>query len=101
MRRISLIVGVVGLAFLVGFLLIDGFEVNDLDGLIVGDVVSVSGIVEQQRDFGNGILITIGNIPVFCECFEEYLGKRVFVDGIVERFPEDLRVKAFFIKIID
>lgn len=100
MRRIALIVGIIGLGLLVSFLISSGKEVNNLEGLIVGEVVSISGIVDQERSFGTGKLIIINEIPVFCECYLEYVGKEVFVTGMVERFPETLRIRAFKIEII-
>lgn len=101
MRRIAFIVGFIGLAFLVGFLVVDGFEVKSFDGLIIGDVVSVSGVVSEERKFGTGKLIIIEEIVVFCECIGDYVGKKVFVEGVIERFPEDLRIRAFYIRILD
>lgn len=101
MRRIALIVGITGLGFLVAFLLVDGLNVESIDNLEVGDVVSLSGIVESERKFGSGKLLIINEVPVFCECYGNYSGKKVFVEGMIERFPEDLRIKAFYIEILD
>ncbi len=101
MRRIALIVGIIGLGFIVAFLINQGKYVTSLDGSVVGEVVYVSGIVEEERKFGTGKLIIVDEIPVFCECSEEYAGLNVYVSGIVERFPEDLRIKAFSIKVLD
>lgn len=101
MRRIALIVGIIGLGVLVSFLISNGEEVSSLDGLVVGEVVSISGIVDEERKFGAGKLLIVDDIPVFCECHNEYAGKEVFISGMVERFPEDLRIRAFKVQILD
>jgi len=101
MRRIAFIIAILGLGFLIAFLLNEPFYVNSLDGLIVGDVVEIKGIVDSERNFGGGRLLIVDDIPVFCECSGKYAGHSVVVLGIVERFPEDLRVRAFKIEILD
>lgn len=101
MRRIAFIIGIIGLGFLVGFLLVEGFNIENLDGLIVGDIVSISGMVEEERKFGSGKLMVVGDIQIYCECENYYSGKNVFVEGVIERFPEDLRIKALYIKVLD
>ncbi|MEK6909060.1 MAG: hypothetical protein AABX23_03350 [Nanoarchaeota archaeon] len=101
MRKLAFVIGIIGLGFLVGFLLNEPFYVESLDGLIVGDIVKIQGIVDEQRRFGNGKLLTIRNISVFCECMDDYAGLDVVVSGIVEKFPQDLRVKAFSVQILD
>src|SRR3989338_6801596 len=74
--------------------------VERTDGLVVGEVVSIKGIVEEERKFGSGKALIVNDIPVFCECSKNYIGLNVVVYGVVERFPEDLRVRAFKIKVI-
>lgn len=101
MRRIALVTGILGLGLIVAFLINEPIRVESLDGLIVGEVVSISGIVGEQRKFGNGQLLIIKEIPVFCECNKEYVGRHVIIEGIVERFPENLRIKVFTIKVLD
>lgn len=101
MRRIALIIGLVGLGFLIGFLLYDGKNVESLDDLMIGEVVFISGIVESERKFGSGKLLIVGEVPVFCECEIDYTGLNVFVNGIIEKFPEDLRLRAFSVEILD
>ncbi len=101
MKRVALVLGILGLGLLVAFLINKPLPIESLDGLIVGEVVSITGIVEEQRKFGNGELLMIKEIPVFCECNGEYAGKNIMVQGIIERFPEDLRIKVFSIEVLD
>lgn len=100
MRKIALILGIIGLGVLISFLLYEGEEVTSLDNAAIGEVVSISGIVKQERKFGTGKLLIIEDIPVFCECTLEYAGLNVNVKGIVERFPEDLRIRAFTVDLL-
>jgi len=100
-RKIAFILGIIGLAVLMGFLLFDGKYVSSLDGLVVGQSVIIRGVVEESRDFSYGKLFVVGEIPVFCECVQDYVGSNVEIFGIIERFPEDLRIRAFTIKVLD
>lgn len=101
MRKIAFIIGIIGLALLIGFLLFDGKYVKTLDGLVVGQSVVIRGVVEESRDFSYGKILVVRDIPVFCECVKDYVGSNVEVYGIVEKFPEDLRIRAFTIKVLD
>ena len=62
--------------------------------------ISIKGIVDEERKFGSGKLLIVGDILVFCECSKNYIGLNVVVSGVIERFPEDLRVRAFSVKVI-
>lgn len=84
-----------------GFLLFDGKYVSSLDGLVVGESVIIRGVVEESRDFSYGKILVVMDIPVFCECVKDYVGSNVEIFGIVEKFPEDLRIRAFTIKVLD
>jgi len=101
MRKLAMIIGILGLGVLVALLLNQPRLVEDLDGLDVGEVVRIEGNVEVERKFGNGKILVINEVPVFCECSKSYVNKYVSVEGIVEKFPEDFRIKAFSIETID
>lgn len=101
MRRISLIVGILGLGILIAFLINKPLPVESLDGLMVGEVVSISGTVEEERKFGQGKLLIVRDVVIYCECLQNYVGLDIFVYGIVERFPEDLRLRAFRVETLD
>lgn len=101
MRKIALIIGVLGLGILIGLLLNKPLLVENIDNLIVGGAVEINGVVEEERKFGSGKLLIVRDIPVFCECYESYIGKMVSIDGIVEKFPDDLRIRAFRVEILD
>jgi len=101
MRKIAFLVGVLGLGVLIGFLIGKPSNVDSLDGLNVGDVVQIKGLVEEERNFGSGRLLIVNEMPVFCECTGKYGGLEVVATGIIERFPEDLRIRAFTIETLD
>lgn len=100
MRKIAFIIAVIGLAILIGLLLSNPKPVTTLEGLLPGTGVTISGTVEEARKFGTGTLLTINDVPIFCECLGSYVGKQVKITGMVERFPKDLRIKAFSIKVV-
>jgi len=101
MRKIAFVITILGLSLLMAILLRKPVYVESLDGLVVGQSVEISGIVDEERKFGTGKLLVIDEVPVFCECSENYVGLDVVVYGIVERFPEDLRIKAFRVEVIN
>ncbi|MBS3084175.1 hypothetical protein J4423_05195 [Candidatus Pacearchaeota archaeon] len=100
MLKIAFITAIIGLGLLVALLLKEPVFVETLDGLVVGEVISIKGIVDEERKFGSGKLLIVGDILVFCECSKNYIGLNVVVSGVIERFPEDLRVRAFSVKVI-
>ncbi|MEK6915220.1 MAG: hypothetical protein AABW89_01605 [Nanoarchaeota archaeon] len=103
MRKYAFIIGILGLGFLVGFLFRGPVSVDKLDGMEIGSMVYISGIVDSERKFGNGKLLIIeeNDILVYCECTKDYAGLNVLVSGIVERFPDDLRIRAFKVEVLD
>ena len=103
MRKIAFLIAIIGLGILVAFLLKEPIHVSSLDGLTIGQSVEIKGIVTEERKWGNGKLLMVGinEIPVFCECSKNYIGLNVEVYGMIEKFPDDLRVKAFTIKTLD
>ncbi|MEK6811016.1 MAG: hypothetical protein AABX96_00745 [Nanoarchaeota archaeon] len=100
MRRIAFLIAILGLSILLSLLLREPIEVSSLDGLLPDTVVKIQGSVEEERNFGSGRLLIVDEIPVFCECSGKYVGSRVFIEGVIERFPEDLRIRAFKINLI-
>ena len=100
MRKFAFIVALIGLCVLLGFLLREPRRVSSLDGLLVGSAVAIEGYVSEERNFGSGKLLIVGEIPVFCECSRSYLDSLVKISGVVERFPDDLRVRAFSVNIV-
>ena len=101
MRKTALIIGIMGLGLLIAILLKDPKSISSLDNLKIGEVVRVEGLVENQRKFSTGQLLIIDEMPVYCECQNSYVGKSVSIEGIIEKFPDDLRIKAFKIQILD
>ena len=100
MRRIAFYIAIIGLSILLALLLKGPSKVSSIDGLEVGSIVKIQGLVEEERKFGHGKLLTINEIPVYCECSSKYAGLEVSVEGVIERFPEDLRIRAFNIRKI-
>lgn len=95
MRRIVFLIAIVGLSILLSLLIKQPTKISSLDNIIPGKVVKIQGTVDEERKFGSGKLLIIDEIPVYCECSENYVNSRVYVEGVIEKFPEDLRVRAF------
>ena len=100
MRRFALSIAIIGLGILLGFLLKTPREISSLEGLIPGTVVSIHGEVSEERKFGSGKIMFVNEVPIFCECSKSYINKSISVTGVVERFPEDLRLKAMSIDVL-
>lgn len=100
MRKIAFIISILGMGLLFLLLLDEPIKISSLDGLVVGELVNIEGVVEQQRKFGNGVLMFIEDIPVFCECNNNYAGLNVSIVGIIENFPQDLRIRVFKIEVL-
>ncbi len=98
MRRFVLSAAVVGLGFLVALLLRSPAPVSSLKDLLPGIVVSLEGVASDWRFASYGSSFSINSIPIFCECSQSYEGIRVHVVGVVERYPERLRVHVLSIK---
>ncbi len=99
MRKISLIVAILGLSILLLYLFTKPIEVNSLKEIKAGTIVKVKGQVSNEKEFSFGKTFNINNITIFCKCQQNYAGKNIEVTGIVEDYYE-LRVKATKIKFI-
>jgi len=100
MRKIALVISIIGIGALLALLFSQPKEVNSLENLKAGTLVSVKGIVSEEKDLSFGKTFLIKQIPIFCECKESYEKKEVLVIGIVENYYE-LRVRVLEIKEID
>ncbi|MGV8142439.1 MAG: hypothetical protein ACP5NS_02270 [Candidatus Pacearchaeota archaeon] len=100
MRKIALITTVIGLGVLLIFLFSTPKEIESLDGIRAGTLVSIQGRVSEERELSFGKTFQINKVKIFCECKKSYDKKEVFVLGVVEDYYE-LRVKVLEIKIID
>ena len=100
MRRIAFLIAIIGLSILLSLLLKQPTKISSLDGLLPGTAIEIQGTVDEERKFGSGKLIIINEIPIYCECSNKYIGSKVKVEGVIEKFPEDLRIRAFNIQII-
>jgi len=86
---------IIGLGVLVALLLRQPISVDSLEGLLPGTVVSIEGVASEWRSASYGSSFVIDSVSAFCECSQSYEGVYVRVIGVVEKYPEQLRVKAF------
>lgn len=94
--RLSLIVAVIGLAVLVGLLLLEPREVDESEirDLEKGTYVSFSGFVKSQRIFDGFSVLVVDDLEVTCACEDFFKGQRVRVEGLVEIYDGTKQVKA-------
>ncbi|MEK6846961.1 MAG: hypothetical protein AABY16_02235 [Nanoarchaeota archaeon] len=103
MRRFALIAAIVGIGVLLGLLIIEPTRIdgNSLDGLIDGQAISFEGTVDEVRELRSGSLIVIDDVRVYCECRNVRAGQRVRVQGVVEEFDGNLRLRALILNVIE
>ncbi len=102
MRKFVLIVAIIGLGILFGFLITKPTEtdINSLNSFIDGQQIVFEGIVDEVRELRSGSLIIIDEVKVFCECHNIFAGERVRVEGVIEEFDGNLRVKALILNVL-
>ncbi len=99
MRKISLIVSILGISILLIYLFTKPIEINSLKEIKIGTLVNVKGQVSEEKELSFGKTFKINNVSIFCKCQQNYQGENVEVTGIVEDYYE-LRVKVMKIKFI-
>ena len=99
MRRIAIIVSILGLGILLALTIRKPIEINSIENLKAGTLITLEGIVSEEKDFSFGKIFRIGEIPAFCECKKSYEGKKVSAIGVVEDYYT-LRVHILEIKEI-
>ena len=99
MRKFALIITIIGVGVLLIMLFIKPKEIDSLENIRRGTLVSINGIVSEEKSFQFGKTFKINKIPVFCECKQIYENKEVSAIGIVEDYYE-LRVRILKIEFI-
>ncbi len=99
MRKLSLIISILGLSILLLYLFAKPIEVNSLNEIKTGTIVKVKGQVSNEKEFSFGKTFNINNITIFCKCQQNYNGEHIEVTGMVEDYYE-LRIKSFKIKVL-
>ena len=95
MRRLSFIVLVFGMLIL-AFLSFRKTEINDhedLEKLEVNSRVIVEGIVVKENVIGKNKIIFVDDVEMVCACHGNFLGKKVLVEGFVEKFDDEKRLR--------
>lgn len=100
MRKLSFVLTILGISILLVMLNFSGKKVESLEGLELNEKVIVSGEILKERDFGDFKIFNMGEIEVYCNCKESYLGKEVLIEGLVAEFDGEKQVKVLKIKIL-
>jgi hypothetical protein len=98
LKRISFIVCLLGITFLVVSIGFDSEPAGNLDEIEINSKVFLRGIVDEEREIGNFRILTIKEIQVVCNCQESYLGERVEVVGLVDEFNGERQIRVLEIR---
>ncbi len=101
MRKLALIIAVIGIGALIGCLVVNPVEIEfqNLSSFINGQLIVFEGIVDEVKELRAGSLIIIDEVKVFCECHNIHAGEQARIEGIVEKFDGNLRIKALVLSI--
>ena len=108
MRRVSLIVAVIGIFIIVGIMVFsENYTIiqdqEDLESLIINEKVVVNGRVDSERILEDFRILRIKDIEVVCDCSRGFFGENVKIYGVVGEFDakkqvEALRVVSFIVE---
>ncbi len=104
MKEVALLIAIVGMLVL-GLLMlnlraVEVGDAEDLRGLEVNTKVIIEGRVAEERVLYLGTkLLMIDDLEVICECPEDFKGKMVKVEGLVDEFNGKRQVKALRIEV--
>ena len=91
MKKITFVFFILGMFVLAGFYFFDSEEIDelkDLENLEINSRVFVSGTVIDERFLyeGTKLLVLNNRIDLVCECSENFKGRKVFAEGIVQEY---------------
>lgn len=105
LKKVSFIIAIIGISLLVVSLVFPAVKVEDLSGSEINSKVKFSGVVSDERDFGDFKIFKLeGNdFEVVCDgCGDiSYLDQNVRVEGIVDEFRGERQVRVLKISISD
>ncbi len=103
MRRLAFVVVIVGMFVLLLLLNLEPETVEsleDLEGLEINTRVVVSGEVVSERVLylGKRLLVLENGIELVCSCSGGFIGREVFVEGVVSEYGGKKQVEVLEIK---
>ena len=105
MRRISFIVAILGIFVLILLIWVIPARhvesVSDLGGVEDNQRVILSGVVESERNYYGALVFEINDIKMICSGCPSLKGKHVGVEGILEKYEDNVQVDVLQIKILD
>ena len=105
LRKYAFIVAILGIAFLLGLLILSPKELgslDELDSMEINEKVMLKGKVGSERDFGDFRIWKLSVIEgdteidfeVICDCKESYLGREIEIVGLVSEFNGERQVRV-------
>jgi len=108
LRKYAFIVAILGIAVLLGLLILSPRELgslDELDSIGINEKVVLEGKVESEREFGDFKVLSVRGIEIVCECGgeddESYLDKEVKIIGLVEEFNDRKQVRVLRISEVE
>jgi hypothetical protein len=99
MRKLAIIISIIGLSLLLSQLFTKPLEVSSIENIKVGTLVKIKGNVSEEKDFSFAKTFKVNNTSIICDCKSSYVNKEVEIIGIIEDYYE-LRVNVLKIKVI-
>jgi len=96
LRKLSFIIVIVGIAFLLSMLIFSfsPYEeienAEDLEDLDINERGILRGVVEQERRFEDFVLLNVEDVEVFCDVCKdkELLGRELIAYGFIDEFND-------------
>lgn len=94
--RLSLIVAILGISFLIGLLFLEpkNVQTGEIAMLGEGSYVFFEGKVISQRTFDDFSILNVEGIEATCKCETFFEGDNVEISGIVEIYEGDKQIRA-------
>ncbi len=100
LKRVSFIIAVITLSFLIFLLARSPVIVQDIEKAEINQKIILEGIVNSARDLDNFKILLVNGTEVVCSCSQNYLNKHVQVTGLVEEYQNKKQIRALEIRTI-
>lgn len=100
LKKISFIVALIGIAFLMFLLAKPSLEVQNMEEAKINQKIIIEGVVKSEKEMSNFKILSINNTEVLCSCSQTYLNKKVQVIGLVEEYKGKKQVRVLEIRAL-
>ena len=96
-KKLALLISIFGTFFLLFSLNSEPKTIDSLESLEdfeINEKVSISGVVLDERVYGDFKIIKISGIEIICSCKGSYLNEKVEVIGVITEFNNKRQITA-------